>query len=42
MGKKDEVAQFVERKIHFLQEGKDGGENKAALANLRRGVCFGQ
>ena len=38
MGKKDEVAQFVERKIHFLQEGKDGGENKAALANLRRGV----
>lgn len=38
MGKKDEVAQFVERKIHFLQEGKDGGENKAVLANLQRGV----
>ena len=38
MGKKDEVAQFVERKIHFLQEGKDGGENKAVVANLRRGV----
>lgn len=38
MGRKDEVRQFVERKIGFLQEGKDGGENRAALANLRRGV----
>lgn len=38
MGRKDEVGQFVERKIGFLQEGKDGGENRAALANLRRGV----
>ena len=40
MGRKEEIANFVSRKIYFLQKETGLSNSNAVLANLRRGIGY--